>query len=199
MLPSDSRRGSVMEPIRTYSSSPEVISTRTRKPTRKASEVASARIKKDQLCKKKVPKLSRKPKQSASHTKKSAATRPTPAPSPTQNRFPDHLSSQGTRSQIYFYFFTNDETLGAIPIRFQQCNTASEFFDKAAYALSFTNGNVPERQLLGVSMLIDGMEWPMILPWRDVESFESMNSTLLQVSAEKDGVLNAKIKCILKI
>ncbi|KAG8534114.1 uncharacterized protein KY384_000958 [Bacidia gigantensis] len=127
------------------------------------------------------------------------ATDSTPSPS----EFPHGLlsppiSPAKKQADIEIFFFTAREELGAVPASFRQCSTLKGFFDRALQAFVMSAPRSKEADLMAINALIDGIDWPLIIPWRHKPEFETMKTKLNEISWVSDTTVNVKVGCILK-
>ena len=85
-----------------------------------------------------------------------------------------------------------------MPATFGQCSTSGDFFDHAASALALFDGQTVESSVVGVNVLIEGQDWPMVLPWRNLEGFQSMMEVTKSTNEKHEDDLNVRVRCIMK-
>ena len=52
--------------------------------------------------------------------------------------------------------------------------------------------------MAAVSVEVEGVEWPMIIPWRDPLAHQWMMETIAKAAIGRSGDLHVQVKCITK-
>jgi len=97
---------------------------------------------------------------------------------------------------VNIQFFLSNESLGAVPVTINECNTASSFFSQALTAWNLLGGGDHAGTMAAVSVTIDGFHWPIVLPWGNAKAFDRMIETMAIAKTGKVGNLEVKVKCI---
>ena len=106
--------------------------------------------------------------------------------------------TSGTRKSIIHFFLGNSESDGAIPVNLSSYMTSTAFFDKAESAWSYVQKSTETVEFMGVSVMMDGLEWPLILEWRNGQAFENMLESIDTAKIAGTGDITVKVKCITK-
>lgn len=114
----------------------------------------------------------------------SSVTRATPQPAPKAN--------------VILHFFLQRKELGALPTPLAQCETADQFFNHAEEAWGFLFSANGTSAMAAVSVEVEGVEWPMIIPWRDPLAHQWMMETIGKAAIGKPHDLHVQVKCITK-
>lgn len=126
------------------------------------------------------------------HSRQPSAAKKLPVNSDASERLAD------AEQMVTFFFFVGDQDFGALPVSMKQCKAAKSFFDKAAFVLSLSSGHVNEKSVRAVTVLIDGFDWPLVIPWRDADGFRIMMQKVGDQVSPGLEVLNIKVTCIAK-
>lgn len=101
-------------------------------------------------------------------------------------------------NDVTLHFFLSDESLGAIPVALSQCSSSTRFFEQAGAAWGFLDPNDGKTHMAGVSVAMEGLEWPLIVAWKSLEGHKIMMDTIETAKLGKNGDLLVKVKCIRK-
>lgn len=101
-------------------------------------------------------------------------------------------------NSVVFHFFLSNENLGAVPAAFSQCNSLTQFFSQAEAAWSILDVDDEKSRMSGVSVTFDGLDWPLIVPWRNSQGFNRMMEAIETAKDAGTGVLLVKVHCIRK-
>ena len=102
------------------------------------------------------------------------------------------------KTHIILHFFLQRRELGALPTPLAQCETADQFFDHAEEAWDFLISRDEASEMAAVSVQVEGVEWPMILPWRDPLAHQWMMETIAKAALGRSHDLHVQVKCITK-
>lgn len=102
------------------------------------------------------------------------------------------------KTDIILHFFLQKRELGALPTPLAQCNTAVQFFDHAEEAWSFLTSTDRGSEMAAVSVEVEGVEWPMIIPWRDPLAHQWMMETIAKAAIGRPQDLHVQVKCVTK-
>ena len=102
------------------------------------------------------------------------------------------------KSNIILHFFLQKRELGALPTPLAQCESADQFFDHAEEAWGFLNPENGASEIAAVSVEVEGVEWPMIIPWRDPLAHQWMMETITKAAAGRSYDLHVQVKCVTK-
>ena len=112
---------------------------------------------------------------------------------------PDHPRSARADTSathaIIFHFFLADENLGAIPVSLDQITSSAQFFKQAELAWKLMDGGTSTR-ISGVSISITGLKWPLVVPWKDANSYKQIMEAIENAKAPDKGDVTVKVKCI---
>lgn len=101
-------------------------------------------------------------------------------------------------NHVTIHLFLSDESLGAIPITLNECNTSVKFFNQALSAWNLLGLEDQARDMAAVSVTIDGVQWPMVLPWGNSQAFQRMLGALEHAQHGTITGLEVRVKCIKK-
>ena len=102
------------------------------------------------------------------------------------------------KTNIILHFFLQRRELGALPTPLAQCDTADKFFDHAEEAWGFLTSRDVASEMAAVSVEVEGVEWPMIIPWRDPLAHQWMMETIEKAAIGRAYDLHVQVKCITK-
>ena len=102
------------------------------------------------------------------------------------------------KTNIILHFFLQRRELGALPTPLAQCDTADKFFSHAEEAWSFLASRDGASEMAAVSVEVEGVEWPMIIPWRDPLAHKWMMETIDKAAIGRSMDLHVQVKCITK-
>ncbi len=102
------------------------------------------------------------------------------------------------RTNTILHFFLQRRELGALPTPLAQCDTADQFFNHAEEAWGFLVSKDRASEMAAVSVEVEGVEWPMIIPWRDPLAHQWMMETIAKATIGKSHDLHVQVKCITK-
>ena len=102
------------------------------------------------------------------------------------------------KTNIILHFFLQKRELGALPTPLAQCDTADQFFDHAEEAWGFLTSRDGATDIAAVSVEVEGVEWPMIIPWRDPLAHQWMMETIAKAATGRSYDLHVQVKCITK-
>ena len=102
------------------------------------------------------------------------------------------------KTNITLHFFLQRKELGALPTPLAQCDTADKFFNHAEEAWSFLNSANATSAIAATSVEVEGVEWPMIIPWKDPLAHQWMMETIAKAAIGKSHDLHVQVKCITK-
>ena len=102
------------------------------------------------------------------------------------------------RANVILHFFLQRRELGALPTPLAQCDTADQFFDHAEEAWGFLTSREGATEMAAVSVEVEGVEWPMIIPWRDPLAHQWMTETIGKAAIGRSYDLHVQVKCITK-
>ena len=105
-------------------------------------------------------------------------------------------TSTSVASRITFHFFLSNALLGAIPKEFAHCNTVTSFFDEALAAWGIMGGQERNAVMAAVSVVLVGVTWPMVIPWRNKDGFETMLEIVTKAAVEKREALDVEVRCL---
>ena len=108
------------------------------------------------------------------------------------------MPEQAPKTNIILHFFLQRKELGALPTPLAQCNTADQFFDHAEEAWGFLTSRDGASEMAAVSVEVEGVEWPMIIPWRDPLAHQWMMETIAKAAIGRSYDLHVQVKCITK-
>ena len=171
-------------------STPELASVSPAAPTsskRKKSEMNG--ITRDQF---KTPSPKQKSKKAIAD-----AQLPTPSSSSSPLAPQDVLNSHPRTNTILLFFFQRTE-LGAFPVPITQCKAMDQFFDRAKVAWDFPTASNPDTEMAGVGVEVEGIQWPMIVAWRDLQAYQWMMDTIARAAIGRVQDLHVQVKCIPK-
>ena len=139
----------------------------------------------------KIPSPPKTPKKTKKIAKKSPIiTKPT-----TTTYQPSVLEPLTTKDVVLHFFLSND-SLGAVPVTLNECNTATKFFNQALSAWNLLGGGDQAGSMAAVSVMIDGFHWPTVLPWGNAAAFKRMMETIAIARIGKMGNFEIRIKCL---
>ena len=118
-----------------------------------------------------------------------------PFSSPTVNRA---MLEPVQKTNAILHFFLQKRELGALPAPLAQCDTADKFFNHAEEAWGFLTSRDGASEMAAVSVEVEGVEWPMILPWGDSLAHQWMMETIVKAAAGRSYDLHVQVKCITK-
>lgn len=101
-------------------------------------------------------------------------------------------------SQVKLHFFTTNECLGAVPVPFEDCNSADDFFARAASVCSLLSGQEIEERIAAVYVVMEGLRFPMILEWKNAQAYQTLVAEIAATTARTGNILNVEVKCILR-
>ena len=113
---------------------------------------------------------------------------------PTQPTSPDSTIA----ASAIIHFFLSDEGLGALPVALAQCSTIVKFFDRAEATWRFLGSQSRIDHFAGVRVIFEGIQWLMIVGWKDSAGYQWMMNTISKATTNKVQDLHAQIKCIAK-
>lgn len=122
--------------------------------------------------------------------KASVAAQLPSAPEPHANQ-----SKPSTNKNVIFQFFLANEHHGVVPQAFENCETMGSFFDKALASWGALGEERHQPRMAAVKVTIEGMSRPMVVLWRDQESFKTMMDMVLEQAAGKQKNLNVEVRC----
>ena len=96
------------------------------------------------------------------------------------------------------HFFLQRRELGALPTPLALCDTADKFFDHAEEAWGFLSSGDGTSAIAATSVEVEGVEWPMVIPWRDSLAHRWMMETIAKAAAGRSYDLHVQVKCITK-
>ena len=102
------------------------------------------------------------------------------------------------KTNIILHFFLQRKELGALPTPLAQCDTADKFFNHAEEAWSFLTSRDGASEMAAVSVEVEGVQWPMIIPWRDPVAYQWMMETIAKAAMGRSHDLHVQVKCITK-
>ena len=102
------------------------------------------------------------------------------------------------KTNIILHFFLQKRELGALPTPLDQCNTADQFFNHAEEAWGFLTSRDGASEMAAVSVEVEGVEWPMIIPWRDPLAHQWMMETIAKAAIGRSYDLHVQVKCVTK-
>ena len=180
--------------LRDDSSSPEFISAGpasashgTRRSTRSH---CSVRFMNDHILTSNTPP--KKPK------KKGTKPQTPMSPALTSTPIQPSLSESTAGPNVSFHFFLSDESLGALLVPWVQCNTVNGFFDRAEAAWDFLNAHEPDSQFAGVRVVLEGIQWPMVVGWKDSHGYQWMMDTVMKSTIGRMNDIHVQVRCIKK-
>ena len=100
------------------------------------------------------------------------------------------------KTNIILHFFLQKRELGALPTPLSQCDTADQFFNHAEEAWGFLTSRDGATDIAAVSVEVEGVEWPMIIPWRDPLAHQWMMETIAKAAIGRSYDLHVQVKCI---
>ena len=118
-----------------------------------------------------------------------------PFSSPTVNRA---MLEPVQKTNAILHFFLQKKELGALPTPLALCDTADKFFDHAEEAWGFLSSGNGTSAIAATSVEVEGVEWPMIIPWRDSLAHQWMMETIAKAAAGRSYDLHVKVTCITK-
>ncbi len=101
-------------------------------------------------------------------------------------------------TNIILHFFLQRKELGALPTPLAQCDTADQFFNHAEEAWDFLSSRNGATDIAAVSVEVEGVEWPMIIPWRDSFAHQWMMETIAKAAIGRSYDLHVQVKCVTK-
>ena len=105
-------------------------------------------------------------------------------------------TSTNAVSKVVFHFFLSNADLGAIPKDLTHCNTLDLFFDEAFAAWNILGDGGINTRMSAVSVTTLTSEWPIVIPWKNKDSFERMLEIVNNLTMGKTEPVHAKVKCI---
>lgn len=102
------------------------------------------------------------------------------------------------KTNIILHFFLQKRELGALPTPLAQCESADQFFDHVEEAWSFLPSRDGTSEIAAVSVEVEGVEWPMIIPWRDPLAHQWMMETIAKAAIGRSYDLHVQVKCVSK-
>ena len=102
------------------------------------------------------------------------------------------------KTNIILHFFLQRRELGALPTPLAQCNTADQFFSHAEEAWDFLTSRDGASEMAAVSVEVEGVEWPMIIPWKDPLAHKWMMETIAKAAVGRSHDLHVQVKCVTK-
>lgn len=100
---------------------------------------------------------------------------------------------------VRFQFFTSNVHLGAIHKTFDVSMTPKAFFDEAFSAFTIIGEAPAASQMAGVRVAIKpSAGWPILVLWRNEESFYEMMEVVKERVAGRMGRLDIEVSCVLK-
>ena len=115
--------------------------------------------------------------------------------SPTINRA---MLEPVQKTNAILHFFLQNKELGALPTPLALCDTANKFFDHAEEAWGFLSSGDGTSAIAATSVEVEGVEWPMIIPWRDSLAHTWMMETIAKAATGRSYDLHVQVKCITK-
>ena len=134
----------------------------------------------------------KKPKKKG--TKPQIPMSPAPTSTPIQPSSPESTAGPN----VSFHFFLSDESMGAHLVPLLQCNTVNGFFDRAEAAWDFLNAHEPDSQFAGVRVVLEGIQWPMVVGWKDSHGYQWMMDTVAKSTIGRMNDLHVQVRCIMK-
>ena len=64
-------------------------------------------------------------------------------------------------------------------------------------ALSLTRA-VHEVEVIGVNVIVDALDWPLILPWGNDNSYKEMMQNLHSLAIRTEKPVTVKVNCLVK-
>lgn len=138
-----------------------------------------------------LPSLPKTSKRTRTTAKKSANSA-----EPAATTLQPSVQETPATKDVKIHFFLSNDSLGAVPVAMNECNTASSFFSQALSAWNLLGGGDHAETMAAVSVTIDGFHWPIVLPWGNATAFERMMETMTFAKTGKLGNLDVKVKCI---
>ena len=102
------------------------------------------------------------------------------------------------KTNIILHFFLQKRELGALPTPLAQCDTADKFFDNAEEAWNFLSFGDGASAMAAASVKVEGVQWPMIIPWRDPVAHQWMMETIVKAAIGSSLDLHVQVKCVTK-
>ena len=102
------------------------------------------------------------------------------------------------KTNAILHFFLQKKELGALPTPLALCDTADKFFNHAEEAWGFLSSGNGTSAIAATSVEVEGVEWPMIIPWRDSLAHQWMIETIAKAAAGRSYDLHVQVKCITK-
>ena len=106
------------------------------------------------------------------------------------------IPEPASKTNIILHFFLQRRELGALPTPLVQCDTADQFFNHAEEAWSFLTSRDGASAMAAVSVEVEGVEWPMIIPWRESRAHQWMMETIAKAATGRSQDLHVQVKCI---
>ena len=98
---------------------------------------------------------------------------------------------------VDFHFYLPETEFGAIDKPVLDCNTVDSFFRAAQAAWVMLEGDSKkDPNLVAVRVTWDGLKIPMVVPWKDSESFQRMMSSVQQARADIHGNMAVEVRCL---
>ncbi|MCJ1240843.1 hypothetical protein MMC14_008847 [Varicellaria rhodocarpa] len=86
---------------------------------------------------------------------------------------------------------------GAMPVALKLCKEKQDFFNRAKQAWDMgSEPTLSEKQFRGVKCTLEGMKWPLIIVWDDVQVIDTLNSVLQNSKSIAGVCLNVEIRCM---
>lgn len=111
---------------------------------------------------------------------------------------PAYQPSPFPNRNVTFHFFLADEQHGAIPKPLESCENMDLFFDEALAAWGALREEQPQPPMIAVKVIIKDFTRPIVVLWRNLESFDSMMDTIHEQAAGKPTKLNVDVHCFSK-
>lgn len=185
------------------SSSPEVVAAgpaRTPPGTRRSSRVIKRTSYTFKTPLATLSKKSHAPKTPSKDSHKKKASEPlTPiSPASTSTAIEPSLSQSADTINVIVHFFLSDDSLGAVPIPLDQCNSVDRFFNQALRAWRFLGIPDGGDSMAGVRVMMEGVQWPIIVAWGEVDAFGWLIDAITKAKGGRTDDLHVQVKCIAK-
>ena len=96
-----------------------------------------------------------------------------------------------------FHFYLADTEIGAVEKSILSCNTMHSFFDEAKAAWMLSQGtSKQDPSLAAVSVTWDGLKRAKVIPWKNLEGFDRMMSSIEKVIGYTGGNKDIEIRCV---
>lgn len=102
-------------------------------------------------------------------------------------------------AEINLNFGLPNPTLGYLTVDISSCRTPGSFWDHAAMGFNVLGGDEFRTKNAGAIVDIQGVMWPVVVPWRSTKGWEDLMGVLHRTRYGKRGTLEVYVDCVMRI